>query len=90
MVIDCVGSFLTLPELASKGLEDNAAAFNLFNFQVLVLKRPVEDLLPRAISLDTAGSGWPEFAQSLSQRIAFELASVEATIWSRIRKSLQE
>lgn len=90
MVVDCVGSPFTLQELAAKGLEDNAAAFNLFNFQVLVEKRPVADLLPQAISLDAPEGKWPEFVQSLTQRVAFELTSVEPAIWNRIGRALRD
>lgn len=90
MVVDCVGSPFTLQELAVKGLEDNAAAFNLFNFQVLVEKRAPVDLLPQSILLDASPGTWPEFVRSLTQRVAFELDSVQPAIWNRIRRSLRD
>lgn len=52
MLVDCVSTKYSLQELARRGLEQNAAGLNLFNYQVVFLDRDPSDLLPQAIPLD--------------------------------------
>lgn len=87
MMVDCVASAYSLPDLARRGLEENAAGLNLFNYQVIFLERDAEDLLPQSVSLKSDGDDWAEFVRSLSDRIAFELASIDTQIWPELRKS---